>query len=157
MMSTPLSPAPPGSPSDAEYLLIHAGDEVYALSGAFVREVIRWREPTPVPGAPATLPGIISQRGVVLAVVDLRVLLGLPTAAPGRSTRLIILQHEQADLALLVDAVIDLGRLAVELEPPPVGLEPRRARMLSAVTRHGNQPLAVIDLAALIAVVQEGT
>jgi purine-binding chemotaxis protein CheW len=127
------------------------------LPGPAVREVARWRAPTPVPGAPAILPGIISQRGVVLPIVDLRLLLGLAAAAPERSTRLIIVQHEGIDLALLVDAVIDLAPIAVTaLAATPAALDPGRARLLSAVARHGDRPLGVINMAALIATVQEG-
>ena len=100
---------------------------------------------------------IISQRGLVLPVVDLRMALGLPAAPPDRATRLVIAQHEAADLALLVDAVVDLVALpAASLAPPPSALDPARARLLSAVARHGELPLGVVSLAALVAALQEG-
>jgi purine-binding chemotaxis protein CheW len=159
-MTSPPEPSPAGAQpatEASEYLLVRASDELYALPGPSVREVARWRTPTPVPGAPPLLPGIISQRGVVLPIVDLRLLLGLAAAAPERSTRLIIVQHEGIELALLVDAVIDLASIAAAaLAGPPVALDPGRARLLSAVARHGDRPLGVVNLAALIAVVQEG-
>ena len=118
---------------------------------------MRWRAPTPVPGAPPVLPGIISQRGVVLPVVDLRLALGLPGAPPERSARLVIIQHEAGDLVLFVDAVIDLVALAAAARAqPPAALDPARARMLAAVARYADHPLALLNLAALIAAVQEG-
>jgi purine-binding chemotaxis protein CheW len=45
------------------YLLCELASETYALAGNSVREVFRWQEPTPVPGAPPALGGIINQRG----------------------------------------------------------------------------------------------
>ncbi|NJN16928.1 MAG: purine-binding chemotaxis protein CheW [Oscillochloris sp.] len=139
------------------YLIVHAGGEVYAINGSVIREIARWRSPTPVPNVPALLPGIISQRGVILPVVDLRVLLDLPAHPPDRATRLVICQHEPFDLAILVDRVEDLTLIdQAELEPPPNGLPATAARIFSAVTRLADRPLALIDLSALITVVQEG-
>jgi len=156
-MSSPLAqPAPPAALAGASYLVVRAADERYALAGAAVRELARWRAPTPVPGAPALLPGIISQRGVILPVVDLRLLLALPAAPPDRASRLVICHHEPVDLALLVDGVDDLATIEpADLAQPPAGLDPRRARLLGAVARHADRPLAVLDLPALIAAVQE--
>jgi purine-binding chemotaxis protein CheW len=140
-----------------DYLIVHVGSERYAVPGAAIREVTRWRAPTPVPGAPPVLPGIISQRGVVLPVVDLRQLLGLAATEPDRAARYVIIHYDQADLALMVDAALDICHLtADDLAQPPVGLEPQRARLLSAVAQHAGQPLLVLNLAALLAALQVG-
>ncbi len=139
---------------DAEtFLIVRVADELYGLPGAALREVIRWRTPTPLPGAPSVLLGIISQRGVVLPAIDLRLALGLPVSPPGRATRLVLVQHETIDLALVVDGVLDLTPLA-ELGQPPAS--PGRGVLTSAVARFQDRPLGVIDLAALIATVQDG-
>jgi purine-binding chemotaxis protein CheW len=149
-----MSQLPNAEPDDA--LVVRVADELFALPGAVVREVARWRAPTPVPGAPAVIAGIISQRGLVLPVIDLRIALGLAVAPPDRATRLVVAHHEAADVALLVDAVVDLAPLPAALDPPPPGLDPTRARLLSAVARYGDRPLAVLSLAALVAAVAEG-
>lgn len=148
---------PPSHPAEAPVLVLRLADELYGLPGAVVREVTRWREPTPVPGAPPTIPGIISQRGVVLPVVDLRLLLGLHAAVTDRASRLVVVQHEAVTVALHVDGVVDLVSLAAaERSAPPAGLEPGRARLLAAVARYGDRPLALLQLPAVIAAVQDG-
>jgi purine-binding chemotaxis protein CheW len=142
--------------ADADtFLIVRIADELYGLPGAALREVIRWRTPTVLPGAPPVLLGIVGQRGVVLPVVDLRLALGLPAGAPDRATRLILVQHEGVELALVVDGVLDLAPLA-ELGQPPVAAERGRGALIAAVTRLQDRPLGVIDLAALIATVQDG-
>ncbi|MFV9507075.1 MAG: chemotaxis protein CheW [Oscillochloridaceae bacterium umkhey_bin13] len=151
------NPVLPETNASSDFLVIRVSDELYALPGATVREVARWREPTPVPGAPPTLPGIISQRGVILPVVDLRHLLGLPAAAPTRQSRLVIARHETIEVALVVDAVFDLLPLpAANLTPPPAALDQQRARLLSAVARHDDRPLGILNLSALTTALQEG-
>ncbi|HMQ32850.1 MAG TPA: chemotaxis protein CheW [Chloroflexaceae bacterium] len=154
-MSDTLPLSPDAEPGD--HLVVRAGDELYAIPGLRVREVTRWRDPTPVPGAPAVIPGVVGQRGLVLPVVDLRLALGLPAAPPARETRLVVAQHEAVSMALLVDAVVDLASLpAGALAPPPAALDHARARLLAAVARFGDRPLGVLNLAALVAAVQEG-
>jgi purine-binding chemotaxis protein CheW len=137
-------------------LLLQLQHEWYALPGSAVRAVTRWRAPTPVPGAPATIPGIISQRGVVLPVVDVRPLLGLPDGPPERSARYVITHHGDVELALYVDGIHDLTDVpAAELEPPPSALNPQRLRLLRAVTRVDERPVALFDMAALVAALRD--
>lgn len=140
----------------AMYVLLHVGDDRYALASSCVREVVRWRTPTPVPGAPDLLPGIINQRGTIVPIVDLRLLLGLPAQPPSRATRLVIMHHAEVDLALLVDAVADLIDPPSELLPPPPTLAATTTRLLHGVARYAERPLAVFDPDALIRALREG-
>lgn len=134
-----------------DVLLIQIEHELYAIPSAGVREVSRYRSITPVPGAPRTLPGILSQRGTILSVVDLRLLLDLALAEVTRATRLVIVSHNEVDMALLVDAVLDLVALPGTLiEPVPAALDPARARFLSGVAQLDGQPVALIDLSEII-------
>lgn len=141
-----------------EMLLIRVEHELYALTSATVREVSRYRTITPVPGAPRMLPGVISQRGTIVPVVDLRLILGLALADVTRATRLVLVSAEQVDIALLVDEVIDLLALPMNrVEPPPAALDPAQARLLKGVIQHDGQPIALLDLQSLIAMLREVT
>jgi purine-binding chemotaxis protein CheW len=132
------------------YLLLHVGEELYLVQGLYVREISRWRTPLPVPGAANVLPGIISQRGIVLPVINLHALFGLPEVAPGRATRFVITHHDEVDMALVVDAVTDLTTIADDqFEAVPSTLDPQRGRFLQAIARVDDQPAALIDLQAV--------
>jgi purine-binding chemotaxis protein CheW len=136
------------------YLLLRLADELYAVHSTAVREIARWRQPTPVPGAPPMLPGIINQRGVVLPVINMCALLGLSETPPGRSTRYLVAYHEDIGMALLVDMVLDLVELPDALrETVPPTLNPQQARLLHAIFRHDQQLIALLDLAEIVNVV----
>jgi purine-binding chemotaxis protein CheW len=123
-----------------------------------VREVARYRTVTPVPGAPRMLPGVISQRGIIVPVVDLRLILGLALADITRATRLVHVTYDQIDLALLVDGVIDLLELPMaRVELPPAALDPAQARLLKGIIQHEGQPIALLDLASLVTLLREST
>jgi purine-binding chemotaxis protein CheW len=141
---------------DLEVLLFRLERELYAVPSANVREIMRYRPWTPVPGAPASLPGIISQRGMILPIVELRPLLGLEQAGITREARLVIVVHNDIGMALLAEAVLDLVALpASAIEPAPSALDPARARFLRGVARHEDQPIGVLDLDELIAGLRE--
>lgn len=137
------------------YVLVQLGETTYGLRGDVVREITRWRAPTYVPGAPAVLPGIINQRGVILTVIDMRVLLGLPEKLPDHATRYVITHYEDMNTALLFDEVIDLIMLTpARFEPVPSSIETHRARLFEGLARYADRPLALLDLGAIIAAVR---
>jgi purine-binding chemotaxis protein CheW len=137
---------------DLNMLLCRLARELYAFPSASVREVARYRPWTPVPGAPAMLPGIISQRGMILPVVELRSLLGIDQAELTRAARLVIVIHDDIGMAVLVEAVLDLVAIADDaVEPVPSAIEPARARFLRGIIYYEGQPVGLLDLDELIA------
>jgi purine-binding chemotaxis protein CheW len=138
------------------WLLLRFGTELYVLPGSSVRELIRYRAPIFVPGAPPSLPGLINQRGAILTAVNMHVLLGLETTIPGRTSRYIYVHHDETDLALIADGVIDLIEIAVDqVQSLPTSLDPVRAQLLEAVVHHEDQIVALLDLDALLRVLRE--
>jgi purine-binding chemotaxis protein CheW len=145
------------APATIDVLLLRLAGELYGVPSASVREVVRYRAYTPVPGAPPSLPGILSQRGTILPVVELRPLLGLEIAPLTRAARLVIVAYQDIEMALLVEAVLDLAELPADTtEPLPATLDPARARFLRGIARHEQQPVALLDLDELIAGLRAG-
>jgi purine-binding chemotaxis protein CheW len=137
-------------------LLVRLDQELYGLPSAHVREVARYRTLTPVPGAPPALPGILNQRGTILPVVDPRLILGLAQSPVTRASRLVIATHDEIDMALLVDGVLDIVDLPADsISPVPAALDPVRARMLRGVARYLDQPVILLDLGELVAGLRE--
>ena len=106
-----------------ELVTFELDGDVYALPVEQVREIVRLRPITPVPRVPAAVCGVISLRGDVAQVIDLRRCLGMPAIAPTRASRIIVLQRDEGAFAgLLVDAVHDVLRIdANATRPSPTG------------------------------------
>jgi purine-binding chemotaxis protein CheW len=74
--------------SDVEYttgeavLVFRLGNDRYGVPVSSVREVLPQARIAPVPGAPATVAGLIQMRGEIRPVYDLRQRLQMPAAAP---------------------------------------------------------------------------
>jgi len=112
-----------------------------------MRGIERWRPPTPVPGTPPAILGIINQRGMLVTVLDIRALLGQKQEPPSRRTRLLFAHIGDTDVALLVDHVADLLDLEIDRAEPA----PHRASGFSSGLLHTPFGLAtLLDLAAVL-------
>lgn len=135
-------------------LLCMLADEQHALPMSDVREVIRWRMPTPIPGSPETILGVIHHRGMVLPIIDVRSLLGLNTTPPTRNTRLLVVEQDGVHAALVSDAVVDIVEVEnTAVEPVPASLAAAQARYLSGLFFWTGQPVAVLTLSTIFAAV----
>ena len=85
--------------------------ERYAIETRYIREIVPLADFTPVPRSPSFLFGVVNLRGDVLAVFDLRPLLGLGQGSISDLFRVIVLGRERAEFGVLADAVHEVTTL----------------------------------------------
>lgn len=137
-----------------DMLLCLLADTHYAFPMSAVREVIRWRTATPIPGTPPTIFGVIHHRGAVLPIVDVRPLLGLAVLAPTRSTRLVVIAQDEIQAAIVSDAVADILALdSAAIEPPPTSLPAIQAQYMTGIVFDQDRPVALLNPATLFAAI----
>ena len=97
------------------------GKERYALPLSSVREIMRMPKVTEVPRGPRDVLGIVSVRGEITTIVDLRRRLLMEERPVGPRTRVLLVDHQGEILGLVVDRVLQVYRLhAEEIEPASV-------------------------------------
>ena len=94
------------------------GGESCAIHVRQARAIVTIGALTRVPGAPPALLGVTNVRGTVVAVVDLRPLLGLPPAPVGAGTSAVVLEDGDLRAALAVDRVLGIERFETALPTP---------------------------------------
>lgn len=103
-----------------EYLAFRIADEEYAVKVSDVKEIIRLQRTTRVPRAQEFVEGIISLRGVIIPVFDIKKKLGFKDDGRGRSARIVILSEDGNPQGIIVDRVTGVARLRKgDIEPPP--------------------------------------
>lgn len=129
-----------------EIIAFRVGKQEFSINVTSVREIRGWTSATILPKAPRYIRGVINLRGAVLPIVDFAVRLGLPTAEPTARNVIIVVQIEQKQIGLLVDAVSDIITLDHNnIQPTPDvssdavstflrGLLPVDGRMISLVS-----------------------
>lgn len=104
-----------------KYLRFTVAGEEYGLSLMEIREIIKPRPVTLVPRMPKYVSGVISLRGLIVPVFDLRQRLGFPVGRHTGLERIIIVRKESGSCGLLVDEiyqVISLADSAIDKAPP---------------------------------------
>jgi purine-binding chemotaxis protein CheW len=113
---------PSMQPSEDQVVVFRLGNEVYGVDIAVVREIIRMQPVTKVPGAPAFVEGVINLRGKVIPVIDLRKRFGLSASGYTKESRISVVEIDQHDIGLIVDAVAEVLRIPTSAVEPPSGI-----------------------------------
>jgi purine-binding chemotaxis protein CheW len=134
-----------------QWVTFRLENETYGINVMQVREVLRYSEIAPVPGAPAYVIGIINLRGNVVTVVDTRERFGLSSAEISDNTRIVILETEKQVVGILVDAVAEVVYLREsEIEPAPNVGNPDNARYIQGVSHKNSELLILIAIKNLL-------
>jgi purine-binding chemotaxis protein CheW len=131
----------------SEYLAFHLDDEEYALDIKQISEIIKVREFTEIPRSPEYVLGIISLRGVVVPVFDLRCRLNLGAAEITANSRIIVCQSGDLTVGLLVDKINQVVNLDKdEVEPPPGVLSGLDREMVLGIGRYQDRMVILLQL-----------
>ena len=104
-----------------KYLTFLVENQTFGLSIRNVNGIIQMQEITPVPELPAHVKGIINMRGMVVPIIDVNLRFGKAEQVYNERTCIIILETEQGQVGIIVDAVKEV------LEIPPADISPRPA------------------------------
>ena len=139
-----------------ELLAFWVSDEEYAVDIREILELIKVPEITDVPRAPRFLIGLISLRGTVVPILDLRLILGLPVADVSRSSRVLVLRAGEDPVGILVDGVTSVVRLEQGvISNRPKALTLGVAEVIHGVGRIDERVLIILDTKAVVAVLEK--
>jgi purine-binding chemotaxis protein CheW len=98
------------NPGGTRYLMFETGGRRYACTLDSVREIVPIHTATRLPGAPASVVGLINLRGRLVTVIDLAAHLGARDARPARgaSGSVILVGTGSRQVGMLVDEVRDV-------------------------------------------------
>jgi purine-binding chemotaxis protein CheW len=127
-----------------QLLAFDIGGTPYAVPVERVREIVRMRPLTPIPRVSEYVRGVISLRGEIIEVVDMRRRLGLDPIEPTRRTRIIVARNSSEEVAaILVDSVREVLRVTDEAFRPLTGSESSVVENLCAC---GDEFVSMIEL-----------
>lgn len=116
-----------------------------------VREVLRYTEIAPVPGAPDYVLGIINLRGNVVTVIDTRSRFGLMEGEVTDNTRIIVIESERQVIGILVDSVAEVVYLrSSEIDTTPSVGTDESAKFIQGVSNRDGKLLILVDLNKLL-------
>ena len=135
-----------------ELISFRLAQETYAIRLTHVQQIIKLREITLFPRAPEYILGVVSLRGLVIPIFDLRRRLGLATREPTRETRIVVAMQGTKVIGLIVDRIEQVVRLpAGTIEPPPPILGDLEAEFIEGIGRFEGRMLILLNLSKVLA------
>ena len=126
-------------------------DETYGINVMQIKEVLRYNEIAPVPGAQSYVLGIVNLRGNVVTVIDTRVRFSLPECTISDDTRIIIIEHDGEQIGMLVDAVKEVFYLYQgEIEQSPSVGNDEALMFIQGVYQKDEELVILLDLNKMI-------
>jgi purine-binding chemotaxis protein CheW len=124
---------------------------MYALEVARIREIVN---PLPIIELPREHPfvlGVADYREEVVAIVDLRLLFGLPAQEASRQTKWVVLETAGRLVGVVVDAVLDVFSSAENRQREVPVLDHRHLqRGITSAYRHHDRLVFLLDADRLV-------
>jgi purine-binding chemotaxis protein CheW len=139
----------------AQYVTIGVAEELFAAPVSKVQEILDMRPIARLPRVPENLLGMIDVRGDGVAVLDLRLTLGLEPAADTENTRIVVLAIDRPEgrvtVGLRADRVYEVTVLDHEhLDPPPAVSAGLSDQVIEGIGRRNGAFVTVLDLDRLL-------
>jgi purine-binding chemotaxis protein CheW len=100
--------------SAREYLTFRLDKEEYGIDILKVQEIRGYEPPTRIANAPPFIKGVVTLRGTIVPIVDMRLKFNCAQAQYDSFTVVIILNLRQRIVGIVVDSVSDVLQLAAE-------------------------------------------
>ncbi|MDR9828173.1 chemotaxis protein CheW [Vibrio sp. FNV 38] len=134
-----------------QWVTFQLEEETYGINVMQVREVLRYTEIAPVPGAPNYVLGIINLRGNVVTVIDTRSRFGLMEGEVTDNTRIIVIESERQVIGILVDSVAEVVYLrSSEIDTTPSVGTDESSKFIQGVSNREGKLLILVDLNKLL-------
>lgn len=101
-----------------QFIEFGSGKEKYAIPIADIHEIIRMQDITEIPNVKSYVKGVINLRGHIVPVISLRNLFGFESDEYSKATRIIVVNHEEETVGIIVDQVYKVATYT-DIQPPP--------------------------------------
>lgn len=133
-----------------EYVIFKLASESYAIDIDHVENIEKFVDITRVPYTKKYIKGVINLRGVIIPVIDVRRRFKLEEKIADKDSRIMIINHGELKVGLLVDAsseVLQLPDSNIEPAPKVTGVEDD---YVSSIGKDNGRIIMIIDLDKLL-------
>lgn len=134
-----------------EFLCFMLAGEEYGVNIMEIKEIIKPRELTEVPRTPQFVDGVLSLRGVIVPVIDMRNRLDMPAVGDQSQERIVIVRSGDSLTGLKVDRVTGVVRIAdTARESTPGVLDGAARDFVSGIGRSDGRMIIILDVESIM-------
>lgn len=130
-----------------KFVMFGLGRERHAVPVLKVKEIISSGRVFPIPRMPPFIEGILSLRGEIIPIVDLRKRFELPEVPKTEESRIVVLEMGSFYVGISVDQVFEVIKIEEgKIEPPPPLVGGLRADFLEGVCELESHLVTILNL-----------
>jgi purine-binding chemotaxis protein CheW len=135
----------------ADYLMVHLADQIFGIPVLQIEDVLRNRQVTRVPLAPAEVSGALNLRGRIVTAINVRCRLDLGVYPDDADPLSIVVEHKGELYSLIIDRVGDVVSIKDHLiESNPPTLDSLWRDISSGIYRNENKLMIILDVSKLL-------
>lgn len=132
-----------------KFTIFTIGNETFGIGIERVVEILKVPKIFTIPGLPEFLSGVMSVRGHVVPVMDLRRRFGLTPS--GNKERIIIVRYGKEKISFLVDDIKEILSLSPEaIRTPPSIFKGFKTEYLTGMGKHGERIIILLNVDNLL-------
>jgi len=132
-----------------KFTIFNIGEDTFGIDIASVVEIIKVQKIFSIPGLPGFLTGVMSVRGIVMPVIDLRLRFGMKPS--GRKERIILVRFGHERIGFLVDGISEILMLeGPDIHPAPSLFRGFKAEYLTGLGKKGEQIILLLNIDNLL-------
>ena len=132
-----------------KFTIFKIGDELFGIGIDRVVEILKVQKIFTIPGLPEFLSGVMSVRGSIVPVIDLRRRFGIKPS--GNKERIIIVRYGKEKISFLVDDIKEILSLTPEeIRTPPSIFKGFKTEYLTGLGKHGERIIILLNIDNLL-------
>ena len=130
-----------------KYLIFHLEDQLFALPGEQIIEILSMQHITYIPNLPHYIKGIVNIRGKIVPLIDLKLRIGKYEREYDDLTCIILIQSDEITAGFIVDEVKDVTDIAAkDLYPVSTfASDESFNRFVTAICKVNNEMVLMMD------------
>lgn len=137
--------------NELEILEFTVGNNHYGINVAKVKEILPYKEPTPVPNAHPAIEGIFMPREEIISIVDLGVCLNMPKVNDNGTDMYIITNFNKLNVAFHVHSVVGIHRVSWEAIVKPDGTVNSQGNgVATGIIKIGEKLIILLDFEKIV-------
>lgn len=125
-------------------------NQTYAFKIEQVQEIIRYKEPIPIPNTEEYITGVIKLREDVLPIVDLKLLLSSRCSKPDNFTKVVIVKIGKSLIGFIIDKINEVLKIEKSQILPPPNVRANANEEVVGVVNLNEKMIMVLDPAKLL-------
>lgn len=134
-----------------EFLCFKLGTEEYGIDVSLAKEIIKNRAITEVPKTMDFILGVISIRGEVFPVFDLKKILAIDSDSISITAKIIIIDYNGEKVSLIVDSISQIKKIPNDaIEATPMNLTGAKQEFIKGVAMIDNKMIRILDIEKIL-------